>query len=328
MGSVADIKPFIHSSIQLSIHPSTHPSIHPSIHPLSHAYMHASIQQILSYWGQIYARDWVRYFLACNFEQTHIFSPTTHSWGAVLYFIRAVYLSTGAVQGPNAWRTSPSHHFLPGQMEPCLFGQPVILLASLCPLWLPLCLCTPVLHHGWCTYKTLGSCLSLAFCSAIIRFPWNLLGSSLISKVMPWPFLWLFCSLPASGQPQVWLPVHALPSQIGLTNKGLYVALFWFTLCFETLCRTCLKKPWSSFKIADQIRWTQTQFLLVLAKCRHSAQTSSSQISEYMTLAKEALIKHQLLGFTHRLQFSMCLLVLRNLQFEQTLTGNSYVVQG
>lgn len=71
-------------------------------------------------------------YLACNFEQTHIFfSQQLTAGGAVLYFIRAVYLSTGAVQGPE--ELPFPHHFLPGQMEPAYLAN----LLSCWPLSVP-----------------------------------------------------------------------------------------------------------------------------------------------------------------------------------------------
>lgn len=83
--------------------------------------------------------------------------------------------------------------------------------------------------------------------------------------------------------------VRAVPSQLGLTNKGS-VQLCSDLLCvLKSQCRICFKEALDQVsKLPIRSDEHKTQFLLVLAKCQHSAQTSSSQISEYMTLAREA----------------------------------------
>lgn len=98
-------------------------------------------------------------------------------------------------------RTSLSSPFSSWLNGACLFGQPVILLASLCPpVWSPFVPCTPVLHHGWCRYETLGSWPILGFllCHYQTLKPARLLPHPKSCLVLPFAVL----SLPASGSPR------------------------------------------------------------------------------------------------------------------------------
>lgn len=159
---------------------------------------------------------------------------------------------------------------------------------SIPSLWSPFVPCTPVLHHGWYTYKTLGSWPILGF---LLCHYQTLKPARLLPHLKSCLVLSLAVLFPASiRQPQVWLLWCMLyPHRLGLQTRGSMWLCSDLLCVLKSQCRICFKKALDQVS-KSQIRSDEhkTQFLLVLAKCQHSAQTSSSQISEYMTRAKEA----------------------------------------
>ena len=115
MGSVADIKPFIHSSIQLSsIHPPTHLSIHPlphpSIHPPIYLFIHPSLQPCM----HAYVHPTNMILLRADFMQVlgevlrmqfwanlRLLFPTTHSWTCCLVLYQSCVAVHRSSAGPR-----------------------------------------------------------------------------------------------------------------------------------------------------------------------------------------------------------------------------------
>lgn len=279
------LHPLIYSAIHPSIHPPIYPFIYPSTQPCMHACVHPTNTILLRADFMHVLGEILRMQFWAN---SYLLFPTTPSWRCCLVLYQscvAVYRSSAR---PHKELPFP-HHFLPGQMEPAYLAN----LLSCWPLsvpslWSPFVPCTAVLHHGWCTYKTLGSWPILGF---LLCHYQTLKPARLLPHLKSCLDLSLAVLFPAGiRQPQVWLPWRMpYPRRLGLQTRGSMRLCSDLLCVLKSQCRTCLKEALdqvSKLQIRSDER--KTQFLLVWAKCRHSAQTSSSQISEYMTLAKEA----------------------------------------